>query len=314
MGKSKKGQTLLHTFDEATKDFLTKAKSKLKDSTFSRYTFICERHIIPYFGDIQLSKLNNETINNFIKHKQKCGGLNGGSISPKTINDIVSLLLQIVKSYCKFDLDIGKPTYKQAEISILTETEYNQLKNHLSIGTDSIKLGIIIAMLTGIRIGELCALKWENINLDTEVISIEKTIQRIKIAEHTSNAKTKIIIDTPKSNASVRVIPIPAILLHKLKSFKSHDNSYLLTNSAHHIEPRIYQRHFKNHLKACNINDKKFHALRHTFATMAIARDMDIKTLSILLGHADVGFTMKRYVHPNMEHKRLQIEKLAAGF
>ena len=301
------------TIESAVKTFLAQKKAKLKESTFAQYNFICERHIIPYFKDLELAKIDNNAINSFIEHKINHGGLRGTPISSKTISDIVCLLLQIIRSYSLCDIDVEKPTYRQKEISIFTEIEYIKLKTYVSIGIDNKKLGIIIAMLTGLRIGELCALKWENIDFERETISINKTIQRVK-ATGKSKKKTKIIIDTPKSNASVRVIPIPLILLNILRKFKSHGSIYILTNSKSYIEPRTYRKHFKNYLNACDIKDNKFHALRHTFATMAVSSGMDIKTLSILLGHTDVGFTMKRYVHPNIEHRRIQIEKLASGF
>jgi len=302
------------TMEQIAKDFLVQSKPRLKESTFSRYSFLCERHIIPYFKTMELDKVNNESINKFTKHKLNNGGLMGTPLSPKTVNDIVSLLLQILKEHYKLDISIDKLSCKQSEINIFTELEYNRLKSYLSIGIDSRKLGVITAMLTGIRIGELCALKWENIDLENGVISINKTIQRIKTTDTKTQSKTKIIIDSPKSNASIRAIPIPVVLINKLKGFKAKDDTYLLTNTTNYIEPRIYQRYFKNYLSDCNLKDNNFHTLRHTFATMAISRTMDIKTLSILLGHADVSFTMKRYVHPNMEHKREQIEKLAMGF
>ena len=305
---------MIKTIEQATQAYLTKAKSKLKESTFAGYSFTCERHIIPYFQGIELKQINNQAVNNFIQYKLKNGGLRGKPLSPKTINDMVSLLVQIIKAYTKFDLEIEKPQYIEDEISIFTDSEYNKLKSYLSIGTDNRKLGIIIAMLTGIRIGELCALKWEDIDLEREDIFINKTIQRIKSADPTTKAKTKIIIDTPKSKASIRKIPIPEILLSKLRKFKSDDDSYVLTNTKKYIEPRVYQRYFKSYLEARNIRDYNFHVLRHTFATRAIAKSVDIKTVSVLLGHTDVNFTMKKYVHPNMEHKRTQIEKVAVGF
>ena len=307
------------TLKEATKKFLIESKvkmskDKLKESTFSRYSFICERHIVPYFGNINLDSLNDEAINNFISYKLNNGGLTGEPLSHKTTNDIITLLLQIIKSHCKVDTDFDKPSYKLNEITIFTEMEYNKLKSYLSVGTDSKKLGIITAMLTGIRIGELCALKWGNIDLSSGVININKTIQRIRVTDSKEKSKTKVIIDTPKSDASIRKIPIPSVLLNRLKKFKSNEDSYLLTNTSDYIEPRVYQRHFKSYLMASDVKDNNFHTLRHTFATMAVANDMDIKTLSIFLGHSDVSFTMKRYVHPSIEHKRRQIEKLAVGF
>jgi len=299
---------------DVVKDFLTKAKTRLKESTVSRYNSICENHIIPYFGDMKIHKINNEDITNFIHEKFKCGGLKGSSLSAKTVNDMVSLFLQIIKPHCNFDIDITKPSHKQKEISIFTEEEYNRLRAYLSTGTDCKKLGIIIVMLTGIRIGELCALKWENIDLDSGIISIDKTMQRIETTDNTERSKTKIIIDIPKSIASIRAIPTHPILLAELRKFKAPDSSYVLTNTGNYIEPRIYTRHFKDYLKACGLKDNKFHTLRHTFATRAISSGIDIKTVSMLLGHTHVSFTMERYVHPNIEHRRAQIEKLAVGF
>jgi len=296
------------SIEKATALFLAKIKIKVKESTFSRYNFVCEKHIIQYFKDIELHHLNNKIINNFIQSKLEHG------LSAKTVNDIIYLLLQIIKPYCKFDIDIEKPSCRQNEISIFTEPEYNRLIEYLAIGTDSKKLGIIIVMLTGIRIGELCALKWENINLENGTIFINKTMQRVKTTDKKDTKKTKIIIDVPKSTASIRVIPIHSMLLAKLKEFKTHDNSYILTNSTKYIEPRIYTRHFKSYLNACGIKGNTFHTLRHTFATMSISRKMDTKSLSMLLGHTDVAFTMKRYVHPNIEHRRIQIEKLEFDF
>lgn len=301
---------MIITVKDATKDFLS--NPNLKESTFSQYSFICEKHILPYFKDMDIKQLNNRAINGFIQEKIKNGGLLGKPLSPKTISDMTCLLIQIVKAHHHFEINVKKPRYRQEEIAIFSKSEYNRLKAYLSLDTDSRKLGIIIAMLTGIRIGELSALKWENIDLDRGIIYITKTMQRIKSIG--TKKKTKIIIDTPKSIASIRSIPIPNVLLRTLEEFEAPSNTYVLTNTNKYIEPRVYQRYFKKCLSACNITDYKFHTLRHTFATNGIASGMDVKTLSILLGHSDVSFTMKRYVHPNIEHRRIQIEKLAVGF
>jgi len=117
-----------------------------------------------------------------------------------------------------------------------------------------------------------------------------------------------------KANPSIRLIPIPKLLISKLKTFQTHDSSYILTNTKKYIEPRIYQRQFKNYLETCEIKDNNFHTLRHTFATNAISKGVDIKSLSAILGHTNVVFTMKKYVHPNIEHRRLQLEKLTVDF
>jgi len=302
------------TVEQATKEFLKKAKNKVKESTFSNYSFTCERHILPYFRGIETSQLNDKRINDFIQSKLKNGGINNNPLSPKTVNDMVRLLLQIIKKYSKLNLDVEKPSYTHKEIDIFTKDEHENLKSYASIGTDSKKLGIIIVMFTGIRIGELCALKWENIDLNSGIISINKTLQRIRTTGE--KQKTKIIIDKPKSSTSIRKIPIHSALLTKLREweYKINGDTYLLTNTEKYIEPRVYRRYFKDYLKVCDIKDNTFHTLRHTFATRAISKEMDAKTISVLMGHADVSFTMKRYIHPDIEHKRIQIEKLSDDF
>jgi len=165
--KGKNGCSKDLTLEDVTKDFLTKAKTRLKESTLSQYNSICEKHIIPYFGVMKIHKISNEDITNFIHNKLKHGGLKGHPLSAKTVNDIVSLLIQIVKPHCNFDIDISKPSYREKEINIFTESEYNRLKTYLSIGTDSQKMGIIVVLLTGIRIGEICALKWKNVDVES---------------------------------------------------------------------------------------------------------------------------------------------------
>ena len=304
------------TVEQATKKFLKSTKDKVKESTFANYTFTCERHIIPYFGDKEITKLKDEHINKFIQSKLKNGGLNGNSLSPKTVNDMVSLLLKIIKGHSKTNITIKKTSYNKKEVNILTKAEYKKLISYVSIGTDSKKLGVIIVMLTGIRIGELCALKWEDIDLDNGIISINKTIQRIKATDDKGKRKTKIIITEPKSPTSIREIPISSILLKKLREweFPTTGDTYLLTNTRKYVEPRVYQRNFKKYLKACDIKDNNFHSLRHTFATRGISNEVDNKTLSLFLGHSDVSFTMNQYVHPDMEHKREQIEKITLDF
>ena len=307
-------QTL--AIEEITHFFLIqKTEQNLKESSISQYNFLCEKYIIPYFKNLVSDELNNHTIKNFIEHL-KNEGLKGQPLAPKTINDIVSLAIQIIKSYCNFEINVRKPSYTQSEITVFTEEEFNRLKTFISIGTTNKKLGIMIAILTGIRIGELCALKWEDIDLENGIMYINKTIQRVRVksADTKTKAKTKVIIDTPKSASSIRTIPLPIILINKLKEFKGKPDTYVLTNTKKYIEPRTYQRNFKAFLEVCGIKDNNFHTLRHTFATLAIALGMDIKTLSVLLGHSSVSFTMKIYVHPNLEHKRNQMEKVAVGF
>jgi len=304
----------MKTVRQATVDFLSAVKPKVKESTYAHYSFICEKHIIPYFGNFRVDRLNNDIINQFVGFKLQKGSLNGGALSSKTANNITGVFIQILKKQGIVLSEIERPSIKQTDVKVLTDKEYDRLLNNLFIDTDNKKLGLMIAMLTGIRQGELCALQWRDIDFDNEIIRITKTIQRVTVTDETDSRKTKIIIDTPKSDKSIREIPIASLLLKKLLEFKDTGKRYILTGNEKYIEPRNYQTFFKGILKACNLSESNFHILRHTFATRAVNKGIDIKTISAILGHADVGFTMKMYVHPSMEQKKEQIERLTANF
>ncbi|MDR1628696.1 MAG: site-specific integrase [Oscillospiraceae bacterium] len=303
-----------HTVEYAIDSFLASVKPKIKESTYARYVFVCEKHIIPYFKACRINRLNYEIINEFIKIKLEKGSLKNTPLSSKTVNDIICILIQAIKKPYKISFDIDIPSIKLPKVSVLSEKDYNKLLSYLFIGTDIKKLGLIIAMLTGMRLGELCALQWEDIDLNNEVIRVTKTMQRVNVTDKNDSRKTKIIIDTPKSETSTRLVPVPSILSDKLRELNSDNGAYVLTGNAKYAEPRNYQTYFKKMLNECNLQDSNFHMLRHTFATRAVAKGMDVKTLSEILGHADVSFTLKMYIHPSLEQKKEQIEKIAVDF
>jgi len=302
------------TVRQAAVDFLSSAKPKVKESTYARYAFICEKHIIPYFGDFKISKLNNDSINQFIRVKLQKGSLRCEPLSAKTVNDIAGILTQILRKQCSVQFQMERPSIKQPNVNVLSDKAYDRLLASLFLAMDNKKMGLVIAMLTGVRQGELCALQWQDIDFDNAVIHITKTIQRVTVTDEADSRKTKIIIDTPKSDKSMRMIPIPSLLLKKLSELREKGTAYVLTGNESYVEPRNYQTFFKRTLKACGLPENNFHVLRHTFATRAVDRGMDIKTLSAILGHADVCFTMKMYVHPSLEHKKDQMEKLSVNF
>lgn len=167
---------------------------------------------------------------------------------------------------------------------------------------------------TGIRLGELCALTWNDIDFTNGILHIVKTLQRIKNTDPGSDHKTKMIITPPKSQKSIREIPLPAFLLCILESFRRQGEIYILSGTSKYTDPRAYQDKFKQYLKNADINPICFHALRHTFATMAIENGFDYKSLSELLGHSTVKFTMERYVHSSRETKRANMERFASCF
>ncbi len=172
-------------------------------------------------------------------------------------------------------------------------------------------LGVYICLSEGMRIGEVCALTWEDIDTDNGVISVNRTIQRIYVIEE-GNRRTELILDTPKTKNSIREIPISKDLLKILKPFKKIVNPsfFVLTNDVKPTEPRTYRSYYKNLMKELNMPELKFHGLRHSFATRCIESNCDYKTVSVLLGHSNISTTLNLYVHPNMEQKKKAIEQM----
>ena len=166
-------------------------------------------------------------------------------------------------------------------------------------------------MFTGLRIGEICALRWEDVSFSEQTIYVHNTLQRIQ--DRTGeDKKTKIVITTPKSSCSIRIIPLPDTLVDVLLSHKEVSIGYVMTNSESYIEPRTMQNHFKSALKKSGIESANFHAIRHTFATRCIELGFDVKSLSEILGHATVNITMNRYVHPTLEMKKENMQRLSS--
>ena len=176
---------------------------------------------------------------------------------------------------------------------------------------DISKAGIFLCLSTGLRLGEICSLKWVDIDQERRLLHVNRTVQRIKSKE--GPAKTVLLETAPKSVFSNREIPMPDTLLALLMPFKKAGQEYILcTNKP--MEPRTYQNHFKRYLGETKIPNYNFHTLRHTFATNCIDSGMDIKSLSEILGHSNVQITLDRYVHPSMDTKRKYINALSVDY
>ena len=304
------------TFKDICTEWLTENEIRNKKSTIAKYKSICKNHIYPYFEKIKPTDIQTNHINAFIRYKTFSSNL-----ETKTIHDIITLLMQIIryaetKEYIpQIKSEILTPSIVKKDLDILTETEQKALVNSIKGNITGESIGILLSLFAGLRLGEICALKWSDIDLNTGTISVTKTMQRIEVEN--KSTKTEIIIDTPKSQKSVRKIPIPDFLLEELKRLSKNctDEAYILTSSKYrYTEPRAYQYKFKKYLENANIRDINFHSLRHTFATRAIEQNVDVKTLSELLGHSTVNFTLDRYVHPSFSLKKQNIEKLAVCY
>lgn len=293
---------------------------KIKRSTANKYRNLLQSYILPVYGKEPLSNITFDFIQNQCNELLLHGGKTGKGLSPKTVSDTLS----IVRSILKFAAQKGKVIpcdgssvqIKQIlkPMRILSKTEQERLCSYIYSRITPYNVGILICLFTGLRVGEICALHWEDVSFSDQTLYVHRTLQRIQ-DESNSEKKTKILLTTPKSTCSIRTIPIPDTLLKLLADYQSSQKGYLLTNSeSSYIEPRMMQNKFKEILEDNEIEPANFHTLRHTFATRCVEVGFDIKSLSEILGHATVNITMNRYVHPTLEMKKENMKKLSEVF
>ena len=294
---------------------------RIKESSVSRYQNLIDAHILPELGNKKLSQISSIVINRFLTAKLENGRLDGtGGLSAAYVRSITLIISSAVKygvseKLCEPLLSpITKPTAPKKELCILCSSHQLQLEQELARDLTEEKLLIYITLYTGLRIGEACALRWEDLDLEVKIISVRQTVSRIW---HTENGKksSKLTIGPPKTDSSVRKIPMCSKLYEILMNFPfRRKHGYILrgNDGCGFISPRTYEYRYKRIMERCGLDPVNYHALRHTFATRCIERGVDIKSLSEILGHADASITLNTYVHSSMELKRLQLEKLTA--
>ena len=303
-------------FIEAAAEWLSVKSVSVKPSSHSRYKSSLDRHILPCLGHYTVKKLTTADINVFAKNKLANGRLDKkGGLAPKTVIDMLS----VIKSVLDFafstkiitsPVSVPYPKYHSQPARVLNRKEQMQLESDLVKDTNIHKLGVLLCLYTGIRIGELCALRWQDISLEHEMIAVKGTLQRVKYS-NCNGSKTRIEVGAPKSHSSIRNIPIPKFLIGKIQEIsKSKQGYFLASGKKGFTEPRTMQNYFSKMIKQLDISDANFHALRHTFATRCVEAGVDIKSLSEMLGHSSVNITLNRYVHSSFEQKREGINKL----
>ncbi len=288
----------------------TDKKQYVKKSSFSAYVLLIENHLLPAFGDKKI--IEEAEVQTFVFQKLEQG------LSQKTIKDILIVLKMVLKFGAKnkylehIPFDIQFPTEREKhDIEVLSRTNQKKMMSYIETHFTFRNVGVYICLSAGIRIGEVCALTWEDIDTDNGIIHVRKTIQRIYLIED-GDRKTELILDTPKTKNSIREIPMSRDLLRMLKPLKRIVNNsfFVLTNDAKPTEPRTYRSYYKNLMKELNMPDLKFHGLRHSFATRCIESKCDYKTVSVLLGHSNITTTLNLYVHPNLEQKKKCIDQM----
>lgn len=302
-------------------DWLSYKKDYIKESTYANYSNIISNHIAPDLGKYYLKDLNNKIIQEFLLKKYKIGRLdNLGGLSSKTIRDIVAIIKSSLKFAMKedlisnFNLDFIYPKISSKDkIYTISKQDQDKLIDYILKNQSSKNFGILLTLYSGIRIGELCALKWKDIDFKNNILNINKTLQRVYIKDKQIN-KSKLIITNPKTHNAEREIPLNKDFAKELKKFKTDNEDYILSGSRKWIEPRTYRRFFARTLEKAKIDKINFHGLRHTFATNCIKLGVDYKTVSELLGHATVNITLNLYVHPQMSQKKKCIDLICKKF
>lgn len=292
-------------------------RHRVKESTFVKYGNIIEKHIRPALGKCLVQSISSVTVEKFSRHL-----LESEELAPKTVKDILILLHSILsytaKSYPEViaRIEINYPKESRKEMRVLTAEEQTRFVEYLLESTDECKFGVLLALLTGMRIGEVCALRWGDISLKDKVVKISSTMQRLKNLDG-GDERTRVVISEPKSDRSARIIPLTENAVRLCERFRQKDpEAFLLTGSSQsYVEPRRLQYCLKRYTEECGLDGVHFHVLRHTFATRCVEVGFEIKSLSEILGHASPKITLERYVHSSMELKRDNMKKLAAiGF
>lgn len=298
------------TINQITEEWKEEKKKYVKKSTYAAYQLLIQNHIKPYFGD--LYEVNEEKVQQFVFDKLDAG------LSEKTIRDIIIVLKMILKfgikngylEYIQIDAKFPSKQEKK-DLDVLSKADQKKFMEHLRNNFTFKNLGIFICLSTGMRIGEICGLRWCDVDTVEGVIKVRHTLQRIYIIEGETR-HTELLLDTPKTANSVRDIPMSSELLKMLKSLNKvvNENYYVISNDIKPIEPRTYRNYYKKLCKQLDIPELKFHGLRHSFATRCIESKADYKTVSVLLGHFNISTTLNLYVHPNKEQKKKTIDKM----
>ena len=303
---------------EISEQWFLSIQSQIKESSSIKYRNLLKNYLLPKIGDLTLNELTNDRIETCCNELRLNGGVKGRGLSAKTVSDVLVLLRNILRFAAKngktpacdaSSIQI-KSTFR--EMRVLSRTEQERLCEQLYSDLSATNIGILICLFTGLRVGEICALRWEDISISEQTIHVHQTMQRIQNDSDT-RPRSKVIVTAPKSQCSIRTIPLPNNIASIIKDIPEPRKGYFLTGCENkYIEPRTMQNCFKRVLNKSGIEHANFHALRHTFATRCVELGFDVKTLSEILGHASVNITMNRYVHPSMELKRENMERLSS--
>lgn len=302
--------------------WLMKKKYEVRESTFANYCNLLNNTIIPCLGDIPCENFNNKIIQQFAYWAKEKGGVEQKGVSEHYIKDCLLIIKTIIKDgqdenvFPDFGLKrikVPKTLMIESTKKTYTEEEYKKIIKYILDNISPRSLGVLIGIFTGMRIGEICALKWEDIDFENKLINVNKTAQRIynPLDEF---EKSKIVITPCKTENSQRSVPIAPDLYKMLKTLRTSDSDYVLTGTNKLIEPRTFRKFYTKMMNDCGVTPIKFHSLRHTFASINIENGTDVKTISEILGHSDIAITLQTYTHTSNKAKAKAIDKFNKMF
>ena len=286
-----------------------------KRRTCERYSEIIEKRLKVKLGEYELDELTPLVLQRYITELIESGNMKTGKgLAANSVNGIITVIqnslklayaLGTIKEYAADK--IRRPKTKEKEVTCFTLSEQKKIERAALAGKKTKWLGIVVCLYTGLRIGELLALEWKDVDFQKGMLTVSKSRHEGK----DENGRYAHIVESPKTVSSRRCIPLPKQILCELRMLKRKSRSvYVISNGESSIPVRSYQRSFERLLKKLDIPHKGFHALRHTFATRALECGMDVKMLSELLGHKDPAVTLRRYVHSLMEQKKEMMNKV----
>ena len=298
------------TFSELLDAWLETEKARCKASTYAAYAQRAEKHLRPVLGEKRLRRLSAEDL------RLVCDAME--PLSPATQQGVLCVLRQILDFGRERGFETGIPTDQLRQppeknsVTVLTGEEIARLEEVLHAEGSLRGLGLRLCLYTGLRLGEVCALRWSDLSPDGKTLRIERTVQRLRNED--GPQRTALRLDTPKSGSSRRSVPVPDALAAELNACRGPADSYLLTGTVRSMDPRTYQFYFQRVLRQAEIRQVNFHILRHTFATRCIDLGLDAKSLSRVLGHSDVSTTLNIYVHPDQRRLRACQEQMMAEY
>ena len=280
--------------------YLENIKYSIKQKTYLFYLQMNDIYIVGFNKEISLNNLNEFLVS--IKEKYSYS-------TTKLIKSLVNRSLNfafengLIKEKIVITLHLKNQQIRK--VQALEKQEQAKLENYILENNKIYYFGIILSLYTGLRLGEVLALTWQNIDIKNKLIYVDKSIGTIS-----QHHKTLTIESSPKTQSSIREIPISNKLFGLMKVLKQNSSTdyVIVSHNGKQINPRAYQKSFENLLKKLKIKHYGFHALRHTFATRLLENGVDIKTISELMGHSSPTITLNRYVHTNMQNKRKAME------